>query len=370
MCKKEDKILRNCLFYTSCLQHGGTERMVCVYTDYFQKKGCQAYVLTNFRLQKEYKLADGVQRFVIGEKIQETSSRIRNYISRIRAIRTICKEQKIETAIVFARANAVRFLLATIGLKIRIIVSIRISPEIEFPGGIGSALVKKLLQRADGYLFQTIEQRDFFGKRIAKKSIVLPNAIEESFLKGKFPGERDDRIVTIGRLAFQKNQKMLIQAFSELADEFPFSKLVIYGEGDLRDDLYEECERLHIEKRVEMPGEVEHIADIIWGAGLFVLPSNYEGMPNALLEAMALGIPVISTDCPCGGPAELIQNGKNGILIPVGGKKELVEAMRKLLSDAEYSRRLGEAAREVQNVCSKEKTSEKLYEYVCKIEKR
>lgn len=108
--------------------------MVCVYTKYFQEKGCQPYVLTNFRMENEYSLAEGVERTVIGEKMRQTKSRIRNYIQRLKVIREECKEKEIETAVVFARANSIRFILATLGMKIKIVVAIRISPEREFPG--------------------------------------------------------------------------------------------------------------------------------------------------------------------------------------------------------------------------------------------
>ena len=117
--------------------------MVCVYTDYFKKKGCQPYVLTNFRMEREYSLPEGVKRTVIGEKIQQTTSRIRNYLQRLKVIRKECRTNQIGTAVVFARANAIRFILATLGMKIKIVVAIRISPEKEFPVGAGSFLAKK-----------------------------------------------------------------------------------------------------------------------------------------------------------------------------------------------------------------------------------
>lgn len=338
--------------------------MVCVYTDYFKKKGCQPYVLTNFRMEREYPLPDGVERTVIGEKIQETSSRVHNYIQRLKVIREECRTNQIGIAVVFARANAIRFLLATLGLRIKIVVAIRISPEREFPGGIASFLAKKIIGRADGYLFQTKEQRDFFGRRIAERSIVLPNSIAESFLRAPYQGKRDNRIVAVGRLAHQKNHSMLIRAFAEIAEKYTDTRLVIYGEGGLRESLEKEVDELNLSDRVELPGEVSKIAEHIQSAKLFVLPSDYEGMPNALIEAMSLGMPVIATDCPCGGPAELIQNGENGILIPVGDKERLKSAIVLLLRDEELRKKIGANARKIQEQCSSEKTSEQFYGYL------
>lgn len=338
--------------------------MVCVYADYLQKKGCSPYVLTNFRMNNEYTLSEGVSRFVIGERLKQHKSRVLNYLERLKVIRNVCKNNNIEMAVVFGRANIVRFILATVGMKIKIVASIRISPEREFPGGISSAISKWLMGRAAGYLFQTVEQRDFFGKKIAAKSIVLPNAIEESFLRERYKGEREKNIVTVGRLAPQKNHEMLLRAFAEIADEFPDMRLIIYGEGGLRDHLEQLSDQLHIAERVRFPGEVDNISDCIWRSSIFVLASDYEGMPNALLEAMALGLPVIATDCPCGGPAEMIDNGINGLLIPVGEKDRLVEALRLLLNNKAMRDSLGEEAGNIQKRCSKERTSGELYHYL------
>ena len=105
-------------------------------------------------------------------------------------------------------------------------------------------------------------------------------------------------------------------------------------------------ERLGLSGRVLLPGQCGDIPQVLGGAKLFVLPSDYEGMPNALLEAMALGLPCIATDCPCGGPASVIRNGENGLLVPVGKEEALSEAMAALLSDGEARRRLAQNAKQ------------------------
>ena len=98
----------------------------------------------------------------------------------------------------------------------------------------------------------------------------------------------------------QKNQKLLIEAFSKIAKEFPDENLVIYGEGELRDTLETQSKKLGLEGRVKLPGTTTNVAEKLSSAKVFVLSSDYEGMPNALMEAMTVGVPVISTDCPCG----------------------------------------------------------------------
>lgn len=359
--------MKNCLLYTSCLQRGGTERIVCVYSGFLKKKGCQVSVLTNFRLEEEYGLEEGVERIVVGECIKNTASRVYNYIQRLRAIRRVCREKKIEVAIAFAKANAIRLCIATLGLKTRVVISIRTNPEAEFQPGISSKIAKKIFGLADGFLFQTGKQRDFFGKKIAAKSVVIPNSIDKSFLKEPYSGERDNRIITVGRLIACKNHKMLMRAFAQIAPEFPDMQLVIYGDGGYKEELEKEREKTGFSDRILLPGAVSQVADVIQNAGMFVLSSDYEGMPNALLEAMALGIPSISTDCPCGGPAEIIQNGRNGLLISVGDTDGLANAMRTLLSDKAMQKRFSEEGIRVQQDYSEEKTFEALYRYLEKV---
>ncbi|MBO5485678.1 MAG: glycosyltransferase, partial [Eubacterium sp.] len=155
--------------------------------------------------------------------------------------------------------------------------------------------------------------------------------------------------------------------FSRVVREFPELELVIYGEGSYREELEKERARLGLEEKIKLPGAVDCVADAVQSAKLFVLSSDYEGMPNALLEAMALGIPVISTDCPCGGPAEIIRDGENGFLVSVGKEEELIDAMQKLLRDDELGNRIGNNARQVQQDYSEEQTFEKLYQYLEKV---
>ena len=153
----------------------------------------------------------------------------------------------------------------------------------------------------------------------------------------------------------QKNQKMLIEAFSKIHSNYPEYQLVIYGEGKLRHQLQEQIDLLGLQERISLPGSRSDVLEQIKDASLFVLPSDFEGMPNVLIEAMALGLPCISTDCPCGGPRELIQNGVNGILISVGDVEALACEMSKVLDDSEMSALLGKNAVQIREKLNMEK---------------
>ena len=141
----------------------------------------------------------------------------------------------------------------------------------------------------------------------------------------KIEGKRKN-IVSVGRLHEQKNQELLIRAFAKISDKVE-DNLIIYGQGELREKIEKLIVELKMETRVKLGGIIENVPDAIIGSNLFVLSSNYEGSPNALLEAIALGIPAISTDCPCGGPKEIIEDGENGFLVPVGDVDAMAEKM-------------------------------------------
>ena len=164
------------------------------------------------------------------------------------------------------------------------------------------------------------------------------------FIREPYTGERRKEIVTVGRIDINKNQRMLIEAFAPIAEEFPEWNVALYGEGPDCDNLVKRVKELQLEKRILFKGVHDDIPQRIEDAAIFVLTSKQEGMPNALIEAMVLGLAVISTDCPCGGPRDLIQQDGNGVLIPVDNTQALTEALRRLMKDKELREELGEKA--------------------------
>ena len=179
--------------------------------------------------------------------------------------------------------------------------------------------------------------------------MILKNSLNPAFIRENYNGDREKKIVAVGRVDANKNHEMIIKAFAEIASAYPDYKLIIYGEGELRQKLIEFAADLGLEGRVELPGSIANVADAIHKASVFVLSSYSEGMPNTLLEAMALGIPVISTDCPPGGPGELIDHGENGLLTPPGDCNRLAENLQKLLDNIDYAKKMGENASKVKD---------------------
>ena len=193
-------------------------------------------------------------------------------------------------------------------------------------------------------ILQTRQCFSFFPEKVQKKAVILKNPINKAFFRQPYRGEREKTIVAVGRVDENKNHELLIRAFAGIAGEFPDYRLKIYGEGDQKERLQHLIHELGLEKQAFMMGATSDVAGVIERARLFVLPSNSEGAPNTLIEAMLLGLTVISTDCPCGGPAELIEDGKNGYLIPVGDTQKLQEKMQYLLNHLQIADEIGENA--------------------------
>ena len=144
-------------------------------------------------------------------------------------------------------------------------------------------------------------------------------------------------IVTCGRLTEQKNHKLLIDAFAEVQKIHPYTTLKIYGEGSLREKLQNQIDSLNLNEKVFLMGATNDVAKALQTADLFVLSSDYEGMPNALMEAMAAGVPCISTDCPCGGPRELFGEDASDKLVPCNDSAQLAKAICCVFDGAEQS---------------------------------
>jgi glycosyltransferase involved in cell wall biosynthesis len=147
-------------------------------------------------------------------------------------------------------------------------------------------------------------------------------------------------IVTAGRLIEQKNQKLLIEAFAKIRENHPQAVLKIYGDGHLKEELQNLIDRLGLYDVVELCGNVSDLHERTAGAKAFVLTSEFEGLSNALIEAMMLGIPCVTTDYP--GAEELIKDKKNGLVVHRGDVDGLVDALDKLLNDMSLSDSLHE----------------------------
>ena len=333
------------LLYCSSLTKGGTERVVTNLAEFMKSQGISVTIVTQYQLENEYILPVGIHRII--SEITDTekkNGRIGNFFARYRKLRGIWKEQKPDCILSFIGKNNIMAVGAALFTGIPVIVSVRGEPKCEYFSSALRFLAKTIFSFSSGVIVQTDEAMKFFPPYIRKKAVILKNPLNPSFIRPRFEGKRDGSIVSVGRVDSNKNHEMIIRAFNKVTEEFPRASLTIYGEGECRTKLQELTKKLGISDRVCLPGMVTDVSEKIYRSSIFVLSSNSEGMPNALLEAMCLGIPCISTDCPCGGPGELIEDGKNGFLIPVGDVDALADRLRTLLSDEEMAERMGNQA--------------------------
>lgn len=316
------------LFYINSLGRGGAERVMCNLATAFSEHNHESIIVTSFLVDKEYSIGNKVKRISLFREKLSCGFLARNF----RLTSELRKHIRIEqpdVVVAFMAEPNYRAIIASLGLKNKVIISVRNDPNIEYPNAINQLLAKFLYRIADGVVFQTEDAKKWFPAVVQKKSKIIFNQVDEVFYNIKFNGERHD-IVTIGRLTAQKNHKMLIHAFASVANKIA-DNLIIYGEGELRGELESLINELHMENRIFLPGIINNVAETIVSAKLFILSSDYEGMPNSLMEAMALRIPCISTDCPCGGPRMLFGDLLSDRLFPCGDQKKLSELIEKML---------------------------------------
>ena len=290
------------MFYINALHHGGAQRVMANLANHIAEGGHEVVLVTSFRDSWEYSLSAKVRRISLFENA------VGNFIVRniklTCALRTLLKKEQPDSLVSFMAEPNFRAVIASLGLRHRTVISIRNDPNREYPNAIFRFFAKTLFRFADHVVFQTEDAQRWFSKKIQQKSSIILNPVDDIFYNTHFEGERRD-IITTGRLVPQKNHELLIKSFSQVADKIP-DNLFIYGDGPLKDFLVQLIESLGLQNRIFLPGAVKNVADTIKSARLFVLSSDFEGMPNSLMEAMALKIPCISTDCPCGGPRMLL----------------------------------------------------------------
>lgn len=323
------------IFVTS-LRRGGAEKVTLQLAKYMVAHDVDCEVITLSEASpEEYEVPKNIVRTSVGSRS-------------IRLLRRAIIASSADLLLIMDITACIFAVPACAGLPIKTVVSERNAPT-HFSGKVSTKLLSRFLMRfADGFVFQTGEAKNFYRKRLGNKGQIIPNPVYTESLPEPYIGKnRDKTIVAVGRLDKQKNHELLINAFSKLCNDFADYNLIIYGEGFLRGHLESVVKSKGLGERILFPGNVINVIERIRKAMVFVMPSDYEGIPNALIEAMSVGLACISTDCPCGGPRSLITNDENGMLVPTGDGETLEKALRYLLDRPNRIFELGQKAIEI-----------------------
>lgn len=292
----------------------------------FSEEGFDVTFLT-YRDGTEYqKISSSVKHVHV--QLENVSGHGNNMLRTVLFLHRFINREKIDVVISFLRPSQMRVAIASVGTKSKVLYSHRGDPFRQSTSIIGR-IIEKInecaFKTADAFVFQTEQAKNYYPNKIRKKSVVIANPIIP--LNRTIPriGHVEPIIVSMSRLDInQKRQDLLIKAFLMISDKYPDYHLLIYGDGDDEQRLRGMTEN---NKQIVFKGKTSKISDVIQNAAMFVLSSDFEGIPNALLEAMSLGVPCISTDCSPGGAAMLIQNKLNGLLVPRGDVAALADAM-------------------------------------------
>jgi glycosyltransferase involved in cell wall biosynthesis len=245
----------------------------------------------------------------------------------------------------------------------KIIVGDRSDPK-RVPTNVFIRKIRNFLYRfADGIVLQSEESKCYFSKKVQKKSRVIFNPVNVGEYRGAgLQTDKEDKIVSVARIIEQKNPQMLLEAFFEVHKCYPSYSLVFFGEGEMKHQLQQRAKALELEAAVKFPGAVKDVFEKIKSARLFVMSSNYEGMPNALIEAMCIGIPVVSTRV-CGA-VDLIKDGENGRLVDCADKEELAAVIMEMLSDDRQLTRYAENASKLNDELEVHKIANQWISYI------
>lgn len=330
---------------------GGSERVVALLANEFVNRDYQVAILLFAGNQTAYPLDERIEVIVTGE---ESNGNPLIRMKRLFAMRQFYKANKGCYIFSFCVMGTVFSVLAAAGIPHRMLVSERNDPT-----RISHQKLRDWAYRkAEKLVFQTEDMKECFSDDIKRKSVVIPNPVSDE-IPDAYQGTRKKRIVSVARLEPQKNHRLLIDAFAEFIEEFPDYELYIFGIGELEGALKKQVRELKLEEKVVFKGFSQKVKEEIIDSAMFVLSSDYEGISNSMIEALAMGIPVISTDCPVGGSRAYIKNGTSGLLTPVGDKKALVEAMKKIAGDSEFSVTLSENATKIKETYGLSKIADK-----------
>ncbi|MEZ5653237.1 MAG: glycosyltransferase family 4 protein [Burkholderiaceae bacterium] len=334
----------------SAMNRGGAERVAATLANAWVAAGHEVVLIATWsgRGGCDYALDPGVElRF-----LADSPRRMPSYLGRVLALRGMLRDLRADVAVSFLTNVNIMTLLATRGMRLPVVVNERIDPLANQEKNPGLEFLRRRLYRfADVVTVQTdtgisrLQSCVPGMQKVVAVANPIPQDLQEIDVPAPDMSAAGPRIVGMGRLSPQKQWDHLLEAIAQVAKDTPGAELVIWGAGSERSCLTKRVRSLGLEESARLPGNTDDPWGELRKADVFVLCSAYEGFPNVLLEAMAIGLPCVTYDCPT-GPAELTEHGKVAVLLPLGDRQGLAEAIGRLLADDSWRTELGKAARQ------------------------
>lgn len=334
MVKKKYKYM----FITRTLADGGSERFVATFSGYLAAQEKEVYVVCWNRGENEYSIDKRVNLIYLPDR----KGNFWRKLYRIKDIKNVIERVKPDFVVPFMEAVIFCSMVALNGKKGKLIYTQRNSPWYKKNLNFFVQLLRHIVVwKADAIMTQTKEQADFFEK-YKEKVWIVPNPVNEVFfdLEKKTYSDRIKKIIMVGRLSEEKNYELALRCIKRLIIQYPELVLEIYGDGEEKKHLINMIEELDLKEKCRLMGRSSCIEEQIIHADLFLLTSTSEGMPNALMEAMALGIPCISSNCKT-GPSDLIESGITGILFENESLESLYKAIDFMMCNPDQTKNMG-----------------------------
>lgn len=345
-------------FLIPSLGAGGAERVMTHMANYWAQKNNSVIIFTLEPEASFYPLASGIQHIPLGERLPTNALQKGRYLlQQGQNLRRHLRQQQPQVLIAFLDIAIFMALVATRFLRVKVIVSERSNPYVRKTNPMLQSFNHLLYHRADRLVLQTQRIADTFP-RLRRKITVIPNPLppphyqisDESYAASL---ERKT-VVCIGRLTALKQYDKVLRAFHQFSQNKVGWKLILLGEGEERENLEQLRAQLHLDEAISLPGNTGNPQEVLKEASVFMLSSRFEGFPNALCEAMAVGLPSIATRCPY-GPEEIIEHQHNGWLVPVDDPIAWAEALETVTSDISLYQKLGKEAKKVVSTYSIER---------------
>ena len=350
------------LFAIGTLGNGGAERVVANLSNQFANDGHEVSILTIFSGHRDYELDQKVRLF---GAYDDSASRGLRTVRRFRSIRKQIKAIRPDVVISFLADVNLYVILSLLGLRQTLVVSERNDPSNDPAQPWMRALRNRLYARANGIVFQTEDAKAYFNGMLPQRvrTAVIPNPLAGG-LPLYQPDDTNRHFIVASRLNRQKNLPMIVDAMRSLVPQYSDCTVSIFGEGPEKDRLAELIRTHHLDDHIALKGFEKNIHEHMRHACALLISSDYEGISNSMLEALGIGLPVISTDCPVGGARMFIQHGVNGYLIPCGDSAALARAMQTVITDHTVANRYETNAREIRDTLSITTIAQQWYDFL------